>query len=233
MGMIGRTYGGVLVVFRWCFGGALVVLIATVGAVLYFSDANLRLYGQGRALAAPVDAILVLGGGIDGDWVLGYSSRRRVAVAVALLRTGRASWLICSGAAGGAHPGAPAATLMRLHAIALGAPEAALIAETASATTFENMRFGFALAERRGFTDVAILTDAFHLERARWLAGYFGRPEAGLVATGGLERDGIANRVWSIVREALAWWYNVAKVGGWEVLAAAGMGVDARQELIR
>ena len=85
MGVIGRTYGSVLVVFRWCFGGALVVLIATIGAVLYFSDANLRLYGQGRALAAPVDAILVLGGGIDGDWVLGYSSRRRVGVAVTLL----------------------------------------------------------------------------------------------------------------------------------------------------
>ncbi len=226
MGVIGRL-------LKWGLRLGLVVLALTSAAVMYFSSANMRSYGDGRALAAPVDAILVLGAGIDGDGVLGYSSRRRVAGAVALLRTGRASWLIFSGAAGGPNPGAPAATLMRLHAIALGAPEAALIAEPASATTFENIRFGFALAERRGFADLAILTDAYHLERARRLAGYFGRPDAGLVATGGLERDGIANRVWSIVREALAWWFNLAKVAGWEVLDAAGMDIEARQELIR
>jgi len=226
MGVIGRL-------LKWGLRLGLAVLALTIGAVMYFSSANLQTYGGGRTLAAPVDAILVLGAGIDGDGVLGYSSRRRVAVAVALLRTGRASWLIFSGYAGGPHPGVPAGELMRLHAITLGAPEVALIAEPASATTFENIRFGFALAERRGFEDVAILTDAFHLERARWLAGYFGRPDAGLVATGGLERDGDANRVWSIVREALAWWYNLAKIAGWEALAATGMDENARQELIR
>ena len=233
MGVIGRTYGSVLVVFRWCFGGALVVLIATIGAVLYFSDANLRLYGQGRALAAPVDAILVLGGGIDGDGVLGYSSRRRVGVAVALLKAGRTRNLIFSGGPDWMHPDFTAAGLMRAHAIALGAAPDALLTEARSSSTFENLRLGFALAEQRGFENLAILTDAFHLERARALSGYFGHPDVALVAAPGLEYDGIANRVWSILREALAWWLNLAKVGGWEVLAAAGMDVDARRELIR
>jgi uncharacterized SAM-binding protein YcdF (DUF218 family) len=156
-----------------------------------------------------------------------------VAVAVALLRTGRAKWLIFSGNAGDPHPGVPAGELMRLHAITLGAPEEALIAETGSATTFENMRFGFALASLRGFDRLAILTDAFHLERARALASYFGRPDAGLIAVPGLDREGDVNRVWAILREALAWWFNLAKVAGWELLAAAGMDEDARQELIR
>ncbi len=233
MGVIGRTYGGVLVVFRWCFGGVLVVLIATIGAVLYFSDANLRLYGQGRALAAPVDAILVLGGGIDGDGVLGYSSRRRVAVAVALLEAGRTGKLIFSGGPDWQDPDFTAAGLMRAHAIALGASPELLLTEARSSSTFENLRLGFALAEQRGFENLAILTDAFHLERARALAGYFGHPDVALAAVPGLENDGVANRVWSILREALAWWLNLAKVGGWEVLAAAGMDVDARRELIR
>ena len=231
--MIGRNYSSVLVVFRWCFGGVLVVLIATIGAVLYFSDANMRLHGQGRALVAPVDAILVLGGGVDGDWVLGYSSRRRVAVAVALLKTGRARYLILSGGPEWAPREITAAELMRAHAIALGAPPDTLLTEARSSSTFENLRFGFALAEQRGFENLAILTDAFHLERARVLAGYFGHPDVALAAVRGLEYEGIANRVWSILREALAWWLNLAKVGGWEVLAAAGMDVDARQELIR
>lgn len=218
---------------KWALSLGAVVLALTAGAVLYFSDANLRLYGQGRGLEGPVDAILVLGGGVDGDGVLGYSSRRRVAVAVALLTAGQARHLIFSGGPGWAHPGATAAELMRGHAIALGAPPGVLFTEDRSISTFENLRFSFDVAEQQGFADFALLTEAFHLERARRLAGYFGRPDIALIATSGLERDGLPNRVWSIVREALAWWLNLAKVGGWELLAVAGMDADARQELIR
>jgi uncharacterized SAM-binding protein YcdF (DUF218 family) len=226
MGVISRL-------LKWGLRLGLVVLALTSGAVLYFSGVNLQTYGGGRALAAPVDAILVLGGGVDGDGVLGYSSRRRVAAAVELLRTGRTGWLIFSGEDGPTHPGVPAGDLMQAHAIALGAPPEALIVEAGAATTFENLRFGFAVAGQRGFDNLAILTDAFHLQRARLLAGYFGHPEIGLIAAPGLDRDGIANRVWSIVREALAWWFNLAKVAAWELLAAVGMDQNARQDLIR
>ncbi len=224
MGVIGRLV-------KWGLRLGVVVLALTIGVVLYLSDVNLRLYGHG--LEAPVDAILVLGGGIDGDGVLGYSSRRRVVVAVALLNAGQARHLIFSGGPDWVHPDFTAAELMREHAIGLGAPPEVLFTEARSVSTFENLRLGFALAEQRGFENVAILTDAFHLERARRLAGYFGRPDAELIAAGGLERDGIANRVWSILREAMAWWLNLAKVAGWEVLAAAGIDVDARRELIK
>jgi uncharacterized SAM-binding protein YcdF (DUF218 family) len=200
---------------------------------LYSSNANLRLYGEGRGLPAPVDAILVLGGGVDGDGVIGYSSRRRVAVATALLAEGQARHLILSGGSSSKHPGVTAAELMRDHAISLGAPAELLFIDGQSISTFENLRFGFELADRQQFADLALLTDAFHLERAKRLAAYFGRPDIGLIATAGLERDSFLNRAASIVREALAWWFNLAKVGGWEGLAAAGFDADARQELIR
>jgi len=226
MGMIRRL-------LKWGLRLGVLVLALTAGAVMYFSITNLQTHGGGRALAAPVDAILVLGGGVDGDGVLGYSSRRRVAVAVALLKAGRTEWLIFSGQDGPYHPGAPAGALMRDHALALGAPAAALIVEAVAATTFENLRFSFALARERGFDRLAIATDAFHLERAAALAGYFGQPDIGLVAVAGLDRDSIDSRVWSILREALAWWHNLTKVAGWEVLGAAGMDEGARQELIR
>ncbi len=226
MGVIGRLV-------KWGLRLGVVVLALTAGAVLYFSDANLRLYGQGRALEAPVDAILVLAGGIDGDGVLGYSSRRRVALAVALLEAGQTRNLILSGGPEWMHPDFTGAGLMRAHAIALGAPRDALLTEARSSSTFENLRFGFALAKQRGLENLAILTDAYHLERARALSGYFGHPDVALVAAPGLEYDGSANRVWSIVREAMAWWFNLAKAGGWEMLAAAGMDMDARRELIQ
>lgn len=214
-------------------GWGAAVLALTVAAVLYFSDANLRLYGQGRGLDAPVDAVLVMGGGIDGDGVLGYSSRRRVAGAVALLRAGRARNLVFLGGPEWMHPSETAAGLMRAHAISLGAPPGALFTEDRSDSTFENLRFGFALARQRGFSDLALLTDAFHLQRTRVLAAYFGRPDARLAAVAGLERTGMPNRIASILREALAWWFNLGKVAGWEALAAAGLDADARQGLIR
>ena len=224
------------VIFRlvkWGFRLGVAVLALTAGVVMYFSDANLRLYGAGRGLATPVDAILVLGAGVDGDKVLGYSSRRRVAVAVALLKAGRTRNLILTGGPVRTHPDFTAAALMRAHAITLGAAPDALLTEPRSSSTFENLRLGFALAQQQGFAKLAILTDAFHLERARALAGYFGHPDVALVAVRGLELEGNHTRVWSILREAMAWWFNLAKAGGWAALGAAGMDADARGDLIR
>ena len=218
---------------KWALRIGVAVLVLTVNAVMFLSDTNLRLYGDGRGLTGPVDAILVLGGGIDGDGVLGYSSRRRVRVAVTLLAAGQTRYLIFSGGPDWRQPEDTAAGLMRAHALALGAPPEALLTEIRAISTFENLQFGFALAEQRGLGKLAILTDAFHLERARWLARYFGQPDVSLIAVWGLQADGIANRVWSILREALAWWLNLAKVAGWQILAMAGMDVDARRELIR
>jgi len=218
---------------RWALRLGFGVLVATVIAVLYFSHANFRRYGDGRALDAPVDAVLVLGGGVDGDGVLGYSSRRRVAAAVALLVRGKTRFLVFSGGEGSFHREVPAGDLMRTYAISIGAPADALIVEPSASTTFENLRFGLDIARQRGFTRLAILTDAYHLERARWLARFLGAGDAQLVAVAGLERDGLGDRTWSILREALAWWLNLAKVAGWEALSLAGLGDDARGELIR
>ncbi len=218
---------------RWALRLGLGTLAVTVMAVMYFSHANLGKYGEGRALETPVDVVLVLGGGVDGDGVLGYSSRRRVAEAVAMLVRGRTRYVLFSGGDGSYHREIPAADLMRSHAIGLGAPAEALIVEPAAASTFENLRFGLQIARERGFKRIAILTDAFHLERARWLARYLGAGDAVPVAVAGLDRDSLGDRTWSILREALAWWLNLAKVAGWEALSLAGIGDEARGALIR
>jgi len=209
------------------------VLAVTVVAVLYLSDRHMELHGHGRSLAEPVDAAIVLGAAVDGDGVLGYSSRRRVKVGVALLEQGKTRNLILSG--GGAHPGRfpSVGELMRDHAVALGAPAEALLVEPDSVSTFENLRFSFALARGHGFERLAIVTDAFHLERARLLAAFFGRPDIGLAAAPGLDRDTRTNRVGFILREALAWWLNLGKAVAWELLAAGGVGPETRQDWIR
>jgi uncharacterized SAM-binding protein YcdF (DUF218 family) len=207
-------------------------LALTVMAVVYFSGANLAAYGGDRGVVDPVDAILVLGASVDGDGLIGFSSRRRVKAAFSLLESGRASYLIFSGGIGDKHSGVSAADLMRDYAIVLGAPADRLITEPQATTTFENLRFSFAIAEARGFSRLAILTDAFHLERARALAAFFGRPDVALAAADGFRDDSLANRTVSILREALAWWYNLGKIAAWQALCWMGLDVE-REKFVR
>lgn len=211
----------------------LAVWALTVAAVLWLSDRALDRHADGRALPAPVDAAIVLGGGIDGDGVLSYSSRRRVQSAVRAMQAGRAERLIFSG-----QPPNPSATFsmggaMRDYAAELGAPDERLLVEDRAASTFENLRFSFAMAEHMGLERLAIATDAYHLPRAHALARYFGRDQIGLIAAEGLEYDDDGARVWAITREALAWWYNLWKVALWEAMEALGLDEAARADVIR
>ena len=211
----------------------LAVLGLTIAAVVFVSDRNLETHGQGRTIESPVDAIVVLGGGLWKPGSLNGSSQRRVETAVDLLKRGKTHKLILSG--GGTIGTEPArnAELMRAYAIELGAEADSLIIEPRSVSTFENLRFSFALAESRGLEHLGILTDAFHLERARHLAGYLGRADVELVAVAGADQLRYEIYTQNIVREALAWWFNLGKVVAWEALGAAGVPVETRGEWIR
>jgi uncharacterized SAM-binding protein YcdF (DUF218 family) len=207
----------------------LVVFLATLGAVTVSATV---LQGTSRGPDAPVDAVIVLGGGVAPDGYLEYDSRRRTRAGVALLRRGLAGALILSG---GLSPGRSLsdAALMREHALALGAPAGRLIVEDRAVSTFENLRFSFAIAEARGFDRLAILSDPHHLARARLLARFWGRPEVALVATQAQAVPLGPSDLLVFGREALAWWYNLAKVAGWEALGLAGLPPEARGRWVR
>lgn len=224
------------VILRWTVRAVvigLLVWIATCLAVLALGRAAWDQHGAGRSLGKTVDAAIVLGGGFDGDGTIGYSTRRRVAAAVEALQGGRVRHLIFSGAPMGRTEDVTAARLMADHARQLGAPPGSLFLEPRATTTFENLRFGLALARDHGFESVAIVTDSFHLPRAAALAAYFGAADIGQIAAPGLEFDSPGNRLFSILREGLAWWYNLYKVIGWEALSLLALDPAERQDLIR
>ncbi|MEM9784328.1 MAG: YdcF family protein, partial [Pseudomonadota bacterium] len=114
---------------------------------------------------------------------------------------------------------------------ALGVAEDSIVLEPNARTTLENLTLSFALGDARGFSRYAVVTDAFHLPRALALAALIGRDVEG-VATDGFYDYGNFHRVGLILRESMAWWYNLGKAVAWIGLGALGWSVHDRREVV-
>jgi uncharacterized SAM-binding protein YcdF (DUF218 family) len=116
--------------------------------------------------SARADAIVVLGCRMPPDGSAGGALLRRVEHAATLWREGAAPLLLLSGGGEGPWPEAQA---MRDLAIAAGVPEPSLLVEATSRNTVENAVFSARLLRERGLGRVVVVTDAYHLLRARLL----------------------------------------------------------------
>jgi len=214
----------------------LLFLLVAIGVATQIAEAVMaervwRQHRGGLSLDRPVDAAIVLGGDFDPDFRPSWVTRRRVQAGVALLQSGKAAALIFSG--GGTKWVRPVAEMMRDHAIELGAPPDRLFLETESHSTLQNLYFSFPLAKSHGFERLALVSDAFHLTRAKALAAWMGHGDIAVVS--------VDHRVWHWrftqivlhVREALAWWFNLGKALAWEWLEWRGVGEEERAQRIK
>ena len=148
--------------------------------------------GRGRA-----QAIVVLGARLRPDGSPGSALSRRVAVGVALYRQGAAPLLLLSGGGGRVRAEADA---MAEAALAAGVPRSALLIEARSANTVENAFLSAKLLAERDITAVLLVSERYHLHRARLL---FDR--AGLVVVDGVAPPGDWREDWPMwLREGLA-----------------------------
>lgn len=213
-------------------GVALVAL--TYLAVWWMQGWQYRMHASSLRIAAPVDALIVLGGGMDRGGELSIIGRARVEAAVALLSRDDAAHAIFtgSGCARG-HDGCSEAAAMHARAVADGIDPDRLVVEPHARTTLENLALSFAIADERGFRRIAVLTDAFHLTRAAALARLLGREVVPVAAEGGLYCRPTGEQVPTLVRETLAWWYNLGKAAAWEGLGLLGWTEAERARAIR
>ena len=213
------------------------MLAATSLAVLASADHEQRRFGAEVPAGGPARFAIVLDGGTEHDAIPGYPSRMRARRGAGLLENQTAATLIISGGGSFGPEGRSGAQLMRDLVVAEGAPPDRILTEDRSTTTFENLRFTFAMLDKLGAapdgSDTLLVTGSTHLLRARQLAGYLGRDEIRPVAVdvlGGLSRS---RQVPMILREAGAWWYNLGKAAMWEVLGAAGIPASDRGTIVR
>ncbi len=127
-------------------------------------------YPQVAAAELPmVDAIVVLGGGVDADehGINLQAGADRVWFGATLFHAGRAPLVILSGGSaeelGVVRPEAPA---MAAFIKNLGVPEAALVLESGSRTTRENAINTRPLLQARGARRILLVTSARHMPRA-------------------------------------------------------------------
>ena len=112
-----------------------------------------------------VDAIVVLGCAAP-EGRASPALLRRVALGARLLQSGVAPLLLLSG---GGSTTRPEAAAMREAALAHGIDEAAILTEAGSRNTYENAIETARLLHARGLASLILVSDAYHLPRARLL----------------------------------------------------------------
>ncbi len=195
---------------------AALLLIAVLASTLWF--------GRVAGALSEADAILVLGAGMKPDGTLDQATSARVMAGVALYEQGLAPVLMTSGGpavVGGPTAGAQMARL----AAAAGVPESALKAEEHSTSTLQNALFSAPILKAGGHERVIVVTEGFHMARAITSLRWAGVSVSGAhVST--MFRTGSSVRM--LVREAIAWPFNLGRVAAWHIGILRGVPVEQR-----
>lgn len=144
-------------------GLPLVVAVALAAETLIFAQ---------QSDPGPADAAIVLGAAVY-DVLPTPVFEERLRHAVSLYTSGRVKWLVMTGGLG---PGDSLAESEagRGWAVAHGVPASAILVETRSQTTRENLVEALPLLKERGIGRVLVVSDPLHMRRAMLMATSLG-----------------------------------------------------------
>ena len=147
---------------------------------------------------APV--IVVLGARVLEGGRPSAALQARVERAVELYRAGAAPLLLFTGGARAHHPSE--ASVARALAVTLGVPEEACLVEEQSSSTYENAVHSARLLRARAIAEALIVSDRYHLYRARQCFRSQGIDAMPIAAR--LERRGLTRRSRAWAHEVVA-----------------------------
>ena len=118
-----------------------------------------------RDQAAPADTIIVLGAAAY-DAVPSPVFKARIEHGLDLFRAGLAPTLIFTGGYGGGGARFAESQVARRYAIRAGVPEAAILIESSSQTTYQNLFEARRLMQEHGLQRAIVVSDPLHMARA-------------------------------------------------------------------
>lgn len=176
--------------------------------------------------ARAADVIIVLGSQVRADGQPSNSLRSRIERGVELYQAGYAPTLFLTGGVGRFPPAE--AEAMRRVALAAAIPDSALVLDTAATSTQESMLTAAREAQARGWRTALVVSDPFHMLRARQMAR-----DVGFDAYGAPTYD---SRLYTVdrlrrfytLRETLAlvWYYTVGRLGMTEGIERVARGLE-------
>ncbi len=145
---------------------------------------------------------LVLGNAVEADGKASLRLQARLDKAFALWRQGYFEWVIVSG---GIDPaGYDEAATMRAYLVERGMPPEQIITDNQGVNTYESARHTVRLMRERGWDGVCVVTQYFHVPRARLALGHFGANEV----SSGSARFFEWRDLYSVPREVIGYvWY--------------------------
>lgn len=208
---------------------SLFALLAAVSFLLLVTFSALWFARADQSLPQ-ADAIFVLGAGMDADGSLHKSTLGRVKAGVALYNAGHAPLIVMTG--GRLIEGAPSAgEQMAQAAISLGVPASAVRAEDNSHSTLQNALMSKPILKAEGVATVILVTEGFHMARSLSVMRWSGI-DVVAVKTSSVFRGSFISSLRMVLREVLAWGFNILRVVLWHLLGWFGWSEDERMPML-
>lgn len=154
-------------VWRWLWRLLLLVLLWLVGVACYI------VWVGNRDQAQPADVIIVLGAAAY-DAKPSPVFEERIRHGIDLYKRGLARTLIFTGGYGGLGARFSEAQVGRRYALRQGVPEKAILIESVSRNTHENLRQAAALMQTHDLHRAIVVSDPLHMARALRISGELG-----------------------------------------------------------
>jgi uncharacterized SAM-binding protein YcdF (DUF218 family) len=144
---------------------AVIVAIAAICALVFYTDAVWRIAAPLRMSAPPThaDAIVVFAGGVGESGKAGGGMPERLNEAVDLYRAGYAPYLVFSS---GYVYSFKEVESMRDLAVAQGVPAAAIVLEQRATNTYQNVKFADEILRDHKSKSILLVSSPYHMRRA-------------------------------------------------------------------
>lgn len=179
------------------------VCVILLGALIGAAGLSWVVYQEKRAgdPLRPSDVIIVLGARVRPDGTLSNSLEYRLETALQAYEQGMADYLIVCGAQGKDEP-CTEARAMKDYLVEKGVPESCVYLDEESFNTRQNIENARAIMQEQGFESAIVVTNAYHVARAKALCADLGIEALGAAAK--MPRGFFIP--WKMrVREALSW----------------------------